>query len=313
MRKSFVPMLLLMLLTVSFSGKAQLNPVSFFDNKGVVRIQTTELDALADTIAVIYHRADDIVWSRAVYKVIDMRDKQNYQLYFPTRPNDKYRSLFRVILEAICDDTKGVNVYRKNVREIEPSFVDSEKLDGNDLSNVFMFNTEQEDNLIQIDPITQSRKIEEYRYMEYTKNQLKFLVLEVYFFNKHTSRMHSKIMAIAPLYPLHPYRTATSNQSMQYFQESILCWILFDELRPFLATQMVIPKGNDTQRLTYDDFFTQDLFASYLLGDSNMYNRMLLDYGAIIPDIDKFSVYIKREQKRIEAELLNFEQDIWEY
>ena len=311
MKKYFLCLLLLS--AILFSGKAQENPVSFFDDQGIVNLQTTELDALADTIAVIFHRADDIVWSRTIYKVIDMRDKQNYQFYFPVRPNDEYKSLFRVLLEAVCDDTQGVNVYKRNPREMKPSFIDSEKLEGEDLSNVFMFNTEKEDNLVQIDPITQSRSIEEYRYMEYVKNQLKFLVQEIYFFNKHTSRVHRKILSIAPLYPLHPYRTANDKQSMLYFQESILCWIPFDELRPFLAKQMVIPKGNDTQRLTYDDFFSQNLYASYTLGDSNMYNRMLLDYGTFIPDLDKFEAYIKKEQKRIETELLNFEMDIWEY
>ena len=311
MKKYFLCLLLLS--AISFSGKAQENPVSFFDSQGIVNIQTTELDALADTIAVIFHRADDIVWSRTIYKVIDMRDKQNYQFYFPVRPNEEYKSLFRVVLEAVCDDTKGVNVYKRNPREMKPSFIDAEKLEGEDLSNVFMFNAEKEDNLVQIDPIMQTRRIEEYRYMEYVKNQLKFLVQEVYFFNKHTSRMHRKILSIAPLYPLHPYRTANDKQSMLYFQESILCWIPFDELRPFLAKQMVIPKGNDTQRLTYDDFFTQNLYASYILGDSNMYNRMLLDYGVFIPDLEKFETYIKKEQKRIETELLNFEMDMWEY
>ena len=300
-------------LAVALSGKAQSNPVSFFDSKGIVNLQTTELDALADTLAVVFHRADDVTWSRVVYKVIDMRDKQNYQLYFPVRPNSEYKSLFRVILEAICDDTQDVNVYKRNPRELTPSFIDSERLEGEDLSSVFMFNTEKEDNLIQIDPITQSRSVEDYRYMEYVKNQIKFLVQEIYFFNKQTSRVYRKIISIAPLYPLHPYRTANEKQSMLYFQESILCWIPFDELRPSLAKQVVIPKGNDTQRLTYDDFFTQNLYASYLLGDSNMYNRMLLDYGVFIDDPKKFEAYVRKEQKRIETELLNFEMDIWEY
>ncbi len=312
MKKNLGFLLFGLFLLIPFSGKAQMDPVPFFE-KGVIRIQTTELDALADTIAIINHRADDIVWSRIVYKIVDMRDKQNYQLYFPSRPNSEYKSLFRLMLDAICDDTKGVNVYRKNVRELKPSFTDADILDGDELSSVFMFNADKEDNLIQVDTITQSRRVEDYRYMEYVKNQVKFLVQEVYFFNKHTSRMYSKIMSIAPLYPLHPYRTATNNQSMQYFQESILCWIVFDDLRPFLSKQMIIPRGNDTQRLTYDDFFSLNLYGSYVLGDSNMYNRMLLDYGAVIPDPKKFEMFVKKEQKRIETELNNFEMDIWEY
>lgn len=287
--------------------KAQMNPVPFFDERGVIRIQTTELDALADTIAVINHRADDIVWSRTVYKVIDLRDKQNYQLYFPVRPNLEYKNLFRVMLEAVCD---GIDVYRKNPREINPLL--TEKLDGEDLSKAFAFDDYMENNLIQVNPVTMQRTISNEQYVRYVRNQIKYLVQEVYFFNKHTSRVYNKIIAIAPLYGLHP-DNMESRESMQYFQNSILCWFAFDDLRPYLATQMVIPDGNDTQRLTFDDFFTQNLYASYLLGDSNMYNRMLLDYGKMIEDPEKFEAYIRKEQQRIETELLNFEMDIWEY
>jgi hypothetical protein len=40
---------------------------------------------------------------------------------------------------------------------------------------------------------------------------------------------------------------------------------------------------------------------------------MLLDYGYIIPDLQKFETFVRKEQNRIETELLNFEMDIWEY
>ena len=85
-----------------------------------------------------------------------------------------------------------------------------------------------------------------------------------------------------------------------------MCWFHFDELRPYLAKQYIIPSGNDSQRLTYDEFFAQRLYSSYLLGDSNINNRMLLQY-LVNPD------KIRKEQQRIETELLNFEQDLWEY
>jgi hypothetical protein len=93
---------------------------------------------------------------------------------------------------------------------------------------------------------------------------------------------------------------------MQYFNGSILCWFAFDELRPELAKQNVISNGNGTQRLTFDDFFSQKLYSSYLLGDNNMFNRMLLQY---VTD----PIKLKNEQNRIETELMNVEQDLWEY
>lgn len=281
---------------------AQETQVPFFDSKGAVRTQAAQMNALADTIAKVNHRADDIVWSRVVYRVIDMRDKQNYQLYFPLRPNDEYESLFRLMLNAIC---QGAPVYRRNAREIKPSFVDSLKLQGEELSKIFAYDNENDNNLIQINAITQQATIGNDQYQNYVKNQLKFLIQEIVFFDKHTSRMSSKIIGIAPLYALHPDNTQ-SQESFKYFQESVLCWFAFDELRPYLVKKFVIPNGNEVQRLTFDEFFAQKLYASYLLGDSNMFNRMLIEY---VVDPAK----IKKEQNRIETELLNVEQDIWEY
>jgi len=300
MKKYSIAFLVISLLFVSNLVSAQATQIPFFNSKGSVRIETTELDALADTIAIINHRADDVVWSRIVYRVIDMREKQNYQLYFPTRANDEYRSLFKVMLDAICG---GVDIYKKDPRDLKPSF--SEKLEGEELSKAFAFDNEMEKNLIQINSVTQQRTIEKEQYMRYVKNQLKYLVQEIVFFDKHTSRMYSKIIAIAPLYALHP-DNMESKESMGYFRGSILGWFAFDELRPFLAKQFVIPNGNETQRLTFDEFFSQKLYSSYLLGDSNMFNRMLLEY-----EVDP--VKIKKEQNRIETDMMNVEQDLWEY
>jgi gliding motility associated protien GldN len=302
MKKYWIVSLIISLLFVTNLISAQVNQVPFFDSKGSVRLQTTEMDALADTIAIINHRADDVVWSRVVYRVIDMREKQNYQLYFPMRPNDQYKSLFRVMLDAVA---QGVNVYRRNPREIKPSFADSEILTGDELSKAFAYDNTMDNNLILVNAVTNQIEIGNDQYQNYVKNQLKFLVQEIIFFDKHTSRMYSKIMGIAPLYALHPDNTQ-SKESFRYFQESVLCWFAFDELRPYLAKQYVIPSGNDTQRLTFDEYFAQKLYSSYLLGDSNMFNRMLLEY-VVDP------VKIRKEQQRIETELLNFEQDLWEY
>jgi gliding motility associated protien GldN len=306
MRKIVVS-LMLVSLCATVIVNAQSKELPFFDEKGTVRLQTLEMDAMSDTIATVYHRADDIVWSRVVYKIIDMRDKQNYQLYFPARPNDEYRSFFRLMLDAI---TEGVPVYRRNPREIKPLW--DEQLTGEDLSMVFAYDDYRENNLIQVDPVTNEATVSEEQYQRYVRNQVKFLIQEIFFFDKHYSRVYSKVMAIAPLYALHP-DNLEAKESMRYFQNSILCWFAFDDLRPFMVKQFVIPKKNDTQRLTFEDFFTQNLFASYLLGDSNMYNRMLLDYGSIIADTTEFNNYIKLEQNNIQTELLNFEMDLWDY
>jgi hypothetical protein len=84
---------------------------SFFDDLGIVRLETIELEESSNTMVTLSHRADDIVWSRVVYRIIDMRFKQNYQLYTPLSASDPvYSSLLKVMLQAIAD---GMDVYAK--------------------------------------------------------------------------------------------------------------------------------------------------------------------------------------------------------
>ena len=78
MRKCLVFQILGLFFFLPFVAQAQQNSLPFFDKKGIISLQAEAMSAMADTIPVINHRADDIVWSRTVYRIIDMRDKQNY-------------------------------------------------------------------------------------------------------------------------------------------------------------------------------------------------------------------------------------------
>ena len=159
------------------------------------------------------------------------------------------------------------------------------------------------DMLLHYDTITGVMEVNTYAFEQLAKNQLKYLIQEVIFFDKHTSRLHSKIMAIAPL---NSDKIRTQDNVMTALHESITFWIPFDALRPYLALQYVIPSQNETKRVTFDDFFQKRLYSFYIVGEGNMYNRFIPEYSLTEGNI-------KKEQARIENELLTFEQDLWEY
>ncbi|MBR1807803.1 MAG: gliding motility protein GldN [Paludibacteraceae bacterium] len=301
---------------LSVSAQHQIYP--FFDDKGAVRIETVELNAAADTLVKVFHRADDIVWSRIVYRIIDMRYKQNYQLYFPVRYDDpQYRSLFKIVVDAIVD---GMPIYRKAQDNIKPQFDEASRIGMAEIPTLFMvddptadysedtchYNVECSDAmLLHYDKNADKMSFHFYPYESFVKNQLKYLIQEIVFFDRHTSRLYTKIIAIAPLQSDKIF-SKESDQVMAALHESVLFWIPFDELRPYMAKQYMIPQQNDNKRLTFDEFFAKKLYTSYILGDSNMYNRMILEYS-------KSEDEVKKEQQRIFDELLNFEQDLWEY
>ena len=306
------------LLLAGMSMQAQHQVISFFDELGTAKIRTEEYSTAHDTIVMIDHRYDDVIWSRYVYRIIDMRYKQNYQLYFPTKSDDAdYRNLFKVITDAVVD---GMPIYEKNMETIKPDLhqdpvsrrviptmfmADDPLADYSDDPSHFDIAT-SDAMLVHYDSIADELSFHFYPFEQLVKNQLKYLIQEVVFFDKHTSRLHTKIMAIAPLQS-DKISTRDDSNIMASLRESIMFWIAFDQLRPYLAMQYAIPNRNETKHVTFDEFFQKRLFSSYIVGEGNMYNRW-------IPDYEYNNVEgIKKEQERIATELLNFEQDLWEY
>ena len=296
---------------VSVFGQHQVN--SFFDDMGIVRLETQELSEAADTIISVFHRADDVVWSRTVYRIIDMRFRQNYQLYNPVSSEDpQYSSLFKVMLKAI---ENGMPIYEKSstigdvkpyfnlppmAREVIPTLLNTDRTgelgDGDIATSEYM--------LLNYDSTTQEMRFNNYSYKGFVRNQLKYMIQEVVFFDKHYSRLYSKILAIAPLHS--GLVTYEGMDIMTALWSQILFWVPFDYFRPYMAQQYLMPNRNDTKRITFDDFFAQKLYTSYIVGASNIYDRM-------IPDYVKTREEIVHEQQLIESELLNFELDLWEY
>lgn len=294
------------------TAQAQHIPTQFLDEYGSARITTEEFSSAHDTVVMINHRIDDVIWARYVYRIIDMRFKQNFQLYFPVLSDDPdYRNLFKVITDAVID---GMPIFEKQTGTIKPDFkqepaerkiIPTLFLQGDPMADPDLDITTSPDMVVHYDSIEDEFSFNFYPFEPLVKNQLKYLTQEVVFFDKHTSRLHTKIIAIAPLYS-EKIMAKDSSQVMTALNQSIMFWIPFDLLRPYLAMQYAIPNRNETKRVTYDEFFQKRLYTSYIVGEGNMYNRWIPDYANTYEDI-------KKEQDRIATELLNFEQDLWEY
>jgi len=282
---------------------------SFFAPDGTVRLETQELNEAADSVVTIKHRAEDIVWRRDIYRVIDMRQKQNYQLYFPVEPDDPhYMSMYRLMVDAVQN---GLTIFYPSERVLKPLFTEANIVPKDKVIDQFVVGgigeLDREDEtsyILNYDSVSGQLSFQPYNYGTYVRNQLKYLVYEVVFFSRATSRMYRKIVAIAPLQP--DQATGGVEEPGRFMRESVKFWALYDELRPYLASHYIIPTQNESKRVTFDEFFEKRLFSSYIIGEGNIYNRMILDYCNTEQEA-------KQEQARIENELLTFEQDLWEY
>ena len=326
MKKGFIVIIALMSV---MSVWAQTTPKSFFDDNGLMRIETQELSETSGNIVSVFHRSDDIVWSRVVYRIIDMRYLQNYQLYMPVSGTDpKYSSLLKVMLNAMAD---GMPVYEKDPNgDIKPYINEDMKSVGKDALTWFdlaqLLNPDDTEDIraevrvMKYDPSADKLSLDVNRFDQFARNQLKYMIQEVIFFDKHYSRLYSKILAIAPMHADNMQLDAVESSSEKSSEEimgalwqQILFWVPFDSFRPYMAKQYMTPKKNDNQRVTYDEFFEQRKFSSYIIGTNNVYNRMIPELVSSKLEGEALREAIKKEQDRVENELLNVEQDLWEY
>jgi hypothetical protein len=85
-----------------------------------------------------------------------------------------------------------------------------------------------------------------------------------------------------------------------------LFWVKYDDLAPFLAKQTIMTSDkNNAATMSVDDYFTLNMYKGTIYKTNNMLGESL----ARICGND--STKISAEQKRIEAELKEFETHIW--
>ncbi|MDR1680038.1 MAG: gliding motility protein GldN [Prevotellaceae bacterium] len=235
-------------------------------------------------------RADDIYWQKVVYRVLDLREKMNYPLYYPEEPSNNGRALFSEIFTLIKD---------KKVPAFKFEFADEKFTKANAID--FEEDILKKFEIIykaQVDPTTKVRTFEVEEADIPNREVIKYFMKEVWFFDRNSSTFTVKIIAICPVL------VTDRGVGIQNFP---ICWIPYDNLRPyFVQHEILITDKNNGARMSFDDLFIKRRFASNIYKESNIQNRMILDYNGTQEDV-------KREQQRIKTDIINMEQDLWEY
>jgi gliding motility associated protien GldN len=273
---------------------AQETENSFFDGNGDVSISNLPTSiSLEDRKPVEYNnpRADDIIWQKVVYRIIDLREKMNYPLYFPEEASDSRQSLFTTIFRLFEQDKIRAYAYQDN-KEI---FTEEHRIKFDDfIKSCDILLTVKTDS---ITGDTLSAEIDESNIPN--REVLKYYVKEVWYFDKHNSVFTVRLIALCPIWYREDYELG--------LQKRPLFWATYDDLRPYLAQQeALISDKNNGARETVDDLFIKRRFGSYIFKESSIINRNILQYNHTAEEMHK-------EQNRIKTEIINFEQDLWEY
>jgi gliding motility associated protien GldN len=242
-----------------------------------------------------YIREADVMWSKIVYRMIDLRQKQNLSLYYPTKPIGGRMNFVDLVLWGI--DNEGVRAFSTNdpLNEFTAQMTIDQVDEAFDAGTDTIKTPNPTTGVLEEIVIENPRKTSEVK---------KLLVKEKWFFDKNHSVMKVRIVGISPI------RVYNRLDDMGMPTDQILqkptFWVYFPEIRPILANHEVFNRNNDSQRISFDDFFMQRRFASNIFAVSNVYdnrwnNSYTMGMDALL-EADKQKEW-----------LFNIEHDLWEY
>ena len=252
-------------------------------------------------------RQADVMWSRKIWREIDLRQKINHPFYYPENTGeagaaitDDRMSLIDVIYSAIQEGTitaYGNAVYDDEFRS--PMTAKEIKSIGGAVEEIReVTDMELVRQGVDIDLAKKTVAVK----IPFNRNTVKkWRLKEEWFFDKQRSVMDVRIIGLAPL-----QENKEENTSKLTGEFSELFWVHFPEAREVLINAEVFNLvKNDAERRTYDDIFWKRMFGSVIVREANVMDREVNEYMVGLDAL--------LEAERIKAEIFNIEHDLWEY
>ncbi len=231
-----------------------------------------------------YLREADVMWAKDIWRIIDLRQRMNYPLRYPTDfPIEDRYSLYLLLMEGIRSE------------EITPyKYVD--------FNNPFIQPTNFKGIVGGPAGVPVDTVLGEIRTSG--SNIMQFYVREKWYFDKKHSELRVRIVALAPVYFRQDYDNL--GNPLPRITKIIPFFVSFDQCRRLFATHSVFNPNNDAQNIPFDDLFMQRRFASTIAAESNVHgNRLIVDY---LTGQDALM-----ESEKIKNDIFVFEHDLWEY
>jgi gliding motility associated protien GldN len=236
-----------------------------------------------------YLREADVMWSKKVWRIIDLKEKMNLPFYFPTEKINDRRSLNDILYDAVKEGT--LTAYTDEEFTTPMTREEFQRIGGAGADTTQI--TDPEPPYLTRDTVI----IREFS----TANVVAYRVKEEWFFDKQRSVMDVRIIGLAPLI----YAVDDKGNRREGDLKIPIMWVYYPEARKILANQEVFMRQNDSDRRTWDDIFLKRMFSSYIYKENNVYDRRIEDY--------KQGMDALIEADRIKNEITNMEHDLWEY
>ena len=262
--------------------------------------KTAEQIAMDNDAPLDYVDDRDILWSKTVWETIDLDERVNFPLYYPTDTIDigaDRRSLYDVFLKNIKNG-KLTDVYVDSYFTEKRKFEDLEatlrKVDTTDLGYEQLNAGEQiSEEFINRRDLS-AADIEEYR------------IKGIWYFDKRQGELKDRMLGIAPVAPDVNFIDDESMAPEDALVE--LFWVWIPSARQILHDAKVFNQRNSAQPISFDMLLNGRRFNAVIYKEDNVHgDRDIRDY---IADNALFQLL---EAQRIKEQIRDREQDMWAY
>ncbi|MBO0330455.1 type IX secretion system ring subunit PorN/GldN [[Muricauda] lutisoli] len=242
----------------------------------------------------------DILWSKTVWEIIDLDERVNFPLYYPTDTigiGKDRRSLYHVLMKNIKNGNLTevyTDSYFTEKRKLEDLSATLSKVDTTDLGY------EQVNAGEQVSPEFINKRdlnaadIEEYR------------IKGMWYFDKRQGELKYRLLGIAPVAPDVNF---IDDESIDPGQNKVeLFWVWYPAARQILHDAKVYNQRNSSRPITFDMLLNARRFNAVIYKEENVHeDREISDY------IFDNALFQLLEAQRIKEGIRDREQDMWAY
>jgi len=255
-------------------------------------------------------READVMWSKRVWRVLDLREKKNHQLYYPLEAISDRMALWDVIRYGVLNegsltiyDVHGIDqddqfrfpVKPSNGNINDPDFKTKLMSYFGSAAQIPAFDDNGDPLYDDTGEPVMIDTLEQYE----TKDIIRYELKEDWFFDKQRSVLDVRIIGISPvIYSRNPVTNDVDGIEN-------LFWLYFPECRYVFQNFFVYNPNNDAQRMSFDDIFWKRDFSSFIKKESNVFNRKI--------DPNWTGVDALLQSEKIKKELFILEHDLWHF
>lgn len=242
----------------------------------------------------------DILWSKTVWEVIDLDERVNFPMYYPTDTIDispDRRSLYDVLIKNIKNgklDEIYVDSYFTEKRNFSDLAGTLKKIDTLDIGYEQVNAGEAVSPEYIVERELSAADLEEY------------LIKGIWYFDKRQGELKYRLLGIAPVAPDVNF---IDDESVDVDENKVaLFWVWYPSAREVLHEAKVFNQRNSAQPISFDMLLNARRFNATIYKEDNVHgDREVKDYVA------NNALFQLLEAQRIKEVIRDREQDMWAY